>query len=576
VRTVARAVLIVAVCLLGLRSARADSCASSRLKALADQYQNAATARMKRPDRLGIRSNRAWVIRIRQFERRLARIDNARLDRQGRITHAMLATELAHERQYVTQGWAERDVSGTDSPAQTIADLADPSQLNSAKQWRRAIRTMAGSGRFMDRYIELLETGLRRGRLQTRDAVESAIASISILSSQNRRQNPFLGLRAALDRSLIGKPELPALRRLLDQVISEQVLPAHRRLRRFLLTRYLPRAATLGRDRDAYLHFMELHLGPNHPSPEELHRLGCAEIERLTGELLRTVRAIDRGAAGLGSFMRGLRQRASSGYKNADALIAATYAEIDRARELARVQLPIPRSQVSVHPVPLHQEATVAAQYSSTGESRGAIEVNTGPLLSSQRRFQLPALVTHELFGGHHLAAIYAQRQVGRLPLYRTQAASTAFDEGWALYCEELRDRQGGYRAEERIGYLVGQLWRAARLVVDTGLHTGVMTPAQARRYFQKATFVSSQAAAAEIQREIDWPAQALAYYVGKREILDIRAQVEKLLGKGFSARKFHARMLSLGSVPLSALRAEMISWARRRAGQLGRLSLSY
>jgi uncharacterized protein (DUF885 family) len=227
-----------------------------------------------------------------------------------------------------------------------------------------------------------------------------------------------------------------------------------------------------------------------------------------------------------------------------------------------------------VRPVAKYQEATVAAQYFSNAPGEGTMEVNTGKLLAGQRKNELATLVTHEVYGGHHLAAMYAEK-AGDGSTYRASAANTEFDEGWALYMEAQRDEQGAFTPEERVGYLVNHLWRAARLVVDTGMHTGRMTPDEAREYFQMSTFLDRKAAAAEIQRYIDWPGQALAYYSGKRKIIQIRAECQGILGKDFDLRGFHGKMLSLGSVPMSEVRTAMVQWANRRKGQMAKKQIN-
>jgi len=270
--------------------------------------------------------------------------------------------------------------------------------------------------------------------------------------------------------------------------------------------------------------------------------------------------------------MRGFNSRTSNRYASAGDFLQSAQREVVRSRKYAKKMIPIPRSSsVRVLSVAPHQEATTAAQYYSEGRGRGVMEVNTGKLLKDQRRSNLATLVTHELYGGHHLAAMYAEKQGGRLGNFRASYQSTAFDEGFALYAEQLRDEQGGYKPSERVGYLVGDLWRAARLVVDTGLHTGTMTPAQARAYLKKSAFVSTAVAESEVTRYMDWPGQALTYYTGKLRILTIRKRAKKTLGKNFDAKVFHTRLLSFGSIPLHELERAMASWANRRNAQLSR-----
>ncbi|HEU5059374.1 MAG TPA: DUF885 domain-containing protein [Kofleriaceae bacterium] len=555
-----------------LAALAAPSLASSRsaqnLAAIADDYYWALQTRLLRPS-YSSRANKAWVGKLRGFERRVAHIKTANLDPQARITYRMLKAELAEQREYVTGGWLARDINGTQSPMQTLAEVAGTNQRN-INDWKWTIKTLKNSARLMDSYVALLESGLAGGRPQTREAVRSAIRSLDVLVSNDRTANPFLAMDALISEALKGRPQLEPLRAELRAVVKDAVIPAHERLRTFLKRTYLPRAGKLGADRAAYLHYMDKHLGPDHPSPEELNAWGKREVLRLKKELRETAKKIDPKMTDLQSFMKALNDRPGNAYADAADLIASSEKEIARARELARKQVPVPRSVVKVRPVARYQEATVAAQYFSNAPGEGTMEVNTGKLLAGQRRNELATLVTHEVYGGHHLAAMYAER-AGDGSTYRASAASTEFDEGWALYMEAQRDAQGAFTPEERVGYLVNHLWRAARLVVDTGMHTGTMSPEMAREYFQMSTFLDRKAAAAEIQRYIDWPGQALAYYSGKRKILEIRGECQRILGADFDLRGFHARMLGLGSVPMSEVRTAMIQWANRRKGQLSK-----
>jgi uncharacterized protein (DUF885 family) len=561
-----RAVLVLALLVALATPSFAGSRSAQNLAAIADDYYWALQNRLLRPSYSG-RGNKAWIDKVRGFERRLAHIKSANLDPQARITYRMLAADLAEQREYVSGGWLARDINGTQSPMQTLAEVAGTAQRN-INDWKWTIKTLKNSARLMDSYVALLESGLADGRPQSREAVRSAIRSLDVLVSRDKKANPFLAMDALISEALKGRPQLEPLRAELRGVVKDTVIPAHERLRTFLKRSYLPRAGKLGADRKAYLHYMAKHLGPDHPTPESLNAWGKKEVLRLKEELRQTARKIDPGMKDLQSFMAKLNNQPGNAYADAADLIAASEKEIVRSRELARKQVPVPRSKVTVRPVARYQEETVAAQYFSNAPGEGTMEVNTGKLLAGQRKNELATLVTHEVYGGHHLAAMYAER-AGDGSTYRAAAASTEFDEGWALYMEAQRDAQGAFTPEERVGYLVNHLWRAARLVVDTGLHTGTMKPDEAREYFQMSTFLDRKAAAAEIQRYIDWPGQALAYYSGKRKILQIRGECQRILGADFDLRGFHAKMLGLGSVPMSEVRTAMVQWANRRKGQL-------
>jgi uncharacterized protein (DUF885 family) len=295
-------------------------------------------------------------------------------------------------------------------------------------------------------------------------------------------------------------------------------------------------------------------------------------VERLLAELRGTVRALAPAGTSVAAFMRRLRREPANRYRDGDELLAAARAEVHRAAALARAVVPVPREGVTIAPVPRHEEATTAAQYMliDGDPPRYELQLNTGALLPGQLRHELANLVTHEGYPGHHLAQVVAERQRD-LPRFRRRHLDSTFDEGWALYAETLRDEQGGFTPRERVGHLTDQLWRAARLVVDPGLHTGRMRPARAVRYFRAATFSTRATARAEIERYLDDPGQAVAYAYGKRRLLGIRAAVREILGDRFDARRFHARLLRLGAVPLAEAERAMLTWARRRAAQVPR-----
>ncbi|MCA9667236.1 MAG: DUF885 domain-containing protein [Myxococcales bacterium] len=568
-----RAFIIAATLLIGLLvagTAFARNRSITNLNAIADDYYWALQARQLRPN-FSKRGNEAWVAKLRNLELRLKHIKSSNLDQQSRITFKMLAGELETQRRYITRGWIKEDINGTESPLHTMVSAIEASELKSVNDWRWTIKTLKSSARFIDSYIKLLQQGIAEDRTRARDVIESSIKSLGVLTSRSKRKNPFLALEGQLEKALAGKPQLKALRRELRAVVHDTVLPAHDKLKTFLKKEYLPHAGPLGASRERYLHHMALHLGKKHRTPESLAEWGRREVERLQKELLETAKKLDPNVKDVRAFMGRINRQKSTKYESGQALIDATQKEITRSNELARMHLALPKSKVTVTRVPKHQEATVAAQYMPTGDMTGTMMVNTGKLLKGQRRYDLATLVTHEVAAGHHVAAMYAEKQKD-LPAYRVGHANTAFDEGWALYSEQLRDDQRkGFTPYERIGFLVNHLWRAARLVVDTGLHTGAMTRTQAVRYFRTSTFTDKVTAEAEIQRYIDWPGQALAYYVGKRRMLKTRRAVKRILGEHYDARKFHAKLLSQGSIPPERLHKVMVKWANRRLGQVAR-----
>ena len=566
--------LLWAALLPGAAPARADagdgSTSTTALNKLADQFYRANERRIYRP-RLDDKGNAAWLRSLGRMEQRLDKIPATGLGQQARITRRLLKSELTSKRQHVTGGWIKEDLNGTDSQLHTLTFPLDRPR-KTAGDWRWLVRTIKHATPFVDGYIGQLRQGMREGRTRNRGAVKSSIECLSTLTSASAKVNPYLALEAEMSKQLAGHKQLPALRRELRQAVQQNLLPSSRKLRRFLQQRYLPKASKLGQDRGRYLHHMAEHLGPGHPSPEKLGRWGRQEVKRLLKELQQTARQIDPKARSLGGFMRKFNASKDNHYRSGDALLSHARVELKEAKRQARQLAPIPRSKITLGRVPGYAEGTTTAQYLTDPKRKlptGEMQVNTGKLLGDQLRSGMATLITHEVFGGHHLSYVYAKKQK-RLPKFRREANNTAYDEGWALYAEQWRNDHKGFAPQQRVGYLTDQLWRAARLVVDTGLHTGAMTPKQAERYFRSSTFTGKAAAKAEIQRYVDWPGQALSYYYGKDHLLKTRGQVKRILGqRGFDARKFHAKLLSLGPVPLQEARRSMVSWAQRRKAQI-------
>lgn len=547
---------------------QAESRSNNRINSLANKYFRLQQKRLYRPN-LSRCANTAWVRTLQKYETKLKRINPSKLNQQARITHRMLTDEIRAQQTHVTAGWIKEDLNSVDSLMQTVVRGISDKKRRTIRDWKWTIKNLSNSTTFVRSYIELLRQGIHEGRILPALVVRSSIESLSVLTSSNRRENPFLELERELSRSFVGHPQGVSLRRELREVIYKEVLPAHRELKRFLETEYLSRASKkIGENRSRYLYHMAIHLGPDHPSPEVLSRWGQREVRKLLTQLQRVAKQIDPQAKNLPQFMDRLNRSKSSRYTSGAELLASAQEEILVAEKIAKRMAPIPSSQIKVTSVPPHEESTTAAQYLYTDKRTAEMQVNTGPLLKGQRRYELATLVTHEVYGGHHLANMAMQQQT-KLPKFRKEALSTAFDEGWALYAEQWRYDHDGFTPHQKVGFLVDHLWRAARLVVDTGLHTGTMTPKQAVEYFQKNTFSSRADAEAEVERYINWPGQALAYYYGKQQILRTKREVKRILGHQFDERAFHSKLLKIGAVPLDEMHRVMISWAHRRAAHL-------
>ncbi|HWC11113.1 MAG TPA: DUF885 domain-containing protein, partial [Acidimicrobiales bacterium] len=297
---------------------------------------------------------------------------------------------------------------------------------------------------------------------------------------------------------------------------------------------------------------------------EGVHALGRSEVERLTAELEALV-----GEIGFHGTLRELFAWAQSDPRfvvASPAELVARYRDLCKRvdPELPRLFAILPRLPYGVSPMPDHASASAPAAYYLPGSGRvgrpGTFWVNTYDL-PSRPTWEMVPLALHEAVPGHHLQIALADELDG-IPPFRRHAYEWAYVEGWGLYAESLGRELGLYEDPwDRFGALVFEIWRAARLVVDTGIHAMGWTRQQAIDFFVQRTGKPGHDVAVEIDRYMVWPAQALAYTVGALAIKRLRAVAEAALGPAFDLRRFHHRVLTEGPLPLDVLGREVRRW---------------
>lgn len=292
-------------------------------------------------------------------------------------------------------------------------------------------------------------------------------------------------------------------------------------------------------------------------SPDEIHEIGLSEVKRIRAEMEQVIK--DSGFEGsFAEFLEFLRTDPQFYAKTPEELIKeASYISKRMDHKLPQFFGKLPRQPYGVVPVP----EAIAPKY-TTGRYSGApldstrageYWVNTYAL-DKRPLYNLEALTLHEAVPGHHLQTALA-KELEHLPNFRQNTYISAFGEGWGLYSEKLGLEAGFYQDPySNFGRLTYEMWRAIRLVVDTGMHTKGWTRDQAIKMMEENTALSTHNVRTEIDRYISWPAQALSYKLGELKILELRAKAEKELGQDFDIRKFHDAILANGSIPLSVL----------------------
>jgi uncharacterized protein (DUF885 family) len=350
------------------------------------------------------------------------------------------------------------------------------------------------------------------------------------------------------------------------------VRPAFEKLRDFLATRYLPAcrqataASALPEGASFYAYNVKWHT-TTAMSPQQIHEVGLAEVKRIRAEMDKVIAT----AAFTGSyeeFVRFLPTDPRFYFTDADALVTA-YRDIAKRAdpELASLFGRLPQSPYGVRVVPEAAAPSQTTAYYEPGAFKvgrpGYMFANTYKL-EMRPRWEMEALTLHEAVPGHHLQISLAQELEG-IPEFRKNSSYTAYVEGWGLYAESLGEEMGFYRDPySKFGQLTYEMWRAVRLVVDTGLHSMNWTRQQAIDFFMTNAAKTEQDIIVEVDRYIAWPGQALGYKLGQMKIHELRAASAKQMGERFDLRRFHDVVLGEGAVPLDVLESRVKAWAAR------------
>jgi uncharacterized protein (DUF885 family) len=422
---------------------------------------------------------------------------------------------------------------------------------------------------WLDRTVPMMRRGMKAGHLLTRVVTGKVIAQLDQALAAGVEGSPFTRPVHHFPTGLAQADQL-RLAAAYRAAVEERVLPALGRLRAFLAVEYLPASRTgapgLAGMRDGaklYAVALEQHT-TTRLGAEEIHRLGLAEVARLRGELERVRRQLGfRGS--LAAFLRSIDGHQRLTVKTRDELLDRYRGVEARVRQaLPRLFAELPRAAFEVRAVPPEQEGTAAGAYYVVGTPDGArpgvFYVNTSRL-STRTTHRATALFLHEAIPGHHLQGSLAQEDETLPPLLRF-AYNAGYVEGWGLYAESLGEELGLYQDPwQRLGRLDLEIFRAARLVVDTGLHARGWSRGRAIRYLLDNTTFDRAAAEQEVDRYVVWPGQACAYKVCELALRAMRTRAERTLGARFDLREFHRQVLGTGAIPLPVLEAKVDAW---------------
>jgi len=443
----------------------------------------------------------------------------------------------------------------------TFADLANRVPLNNLQDYENYLSRLAAFSDYNSGYIERMEKGMEIGFVRPKivfdDYLESIEAHIVEEVKENRLFEPFKKLPA-----IISDDDQIRLKEEAEKVFRKIVIPEFTRLRDFLRDEYIPASAeTIGITEvpggDEYYQYLVEYYTTMETLPQEIHQTGLDEVERIREEMMEIVEETGFGDD-FDGFVEFLRTDPQFYAETADELMRETAFVLKKIDgKLPELFKTLPRLPYGIMEIPDYLAPRTATAYYSRGAADGTragfYAVNTYDL-SSRPLYEIVALSLHEAVPGHHLQ-IALQQELGDLPNFRTVTGFTAYTEGWALYSERLGLEVDMYDDPySNFGRLSYEMWRALRLVVDTGMHSKGWSRDEAIEFMAANSALSLHNIRSEVNRYIFWPGQALAYKMGEIKIRELRAMAEEELGDEFDLREFHDVILLSGSVPLQVL----------------------
>jgi uncharacterized protein (DUF885 family) len=451
---------------------------------------------------------------------------------------------------------------------QDIPEVLARAPARSIRDYDNMISRLGRAPVLIDQTIARLERGLARGitppRVTLRDLADQVRVQIVTDPLTSPALEPFREFTAAIPDSARTR-----LRGEAADAYTRGLRPALERLHRFLVERYVPGArSTLARsalpDGEAWYAYDVRGFTTTRLTPRQIHDLGLAEVRRIRSSMDSLIRVT--GFQGdFGAFVNFLRTDQRFFYQDSASLVQGSR-DIAKRIDPGLVKLfgRLPRLPYGVTTIPSFMAKSQTTAYYQQGSLEagrpGLYFVNTYDL-KSRPKWEMEALSLHEAVPGHHLQIALAQEMEG-LPKFRQHDGYTVFVEGWALYAESLGPELGMYQDPySKFGQLTYEIWRAIRLVLDTGIHSMGWTRDQAIAYFRDNSAKTEHDIAQEVDRYIVWPGQALAYKLGELKIRELRREAERSLGQRFDIRRFHDEVLRHGAVPLDVLERIAREW---------------
>ena len=498
------------------------------------------------------------------FLARLDAIDRAALSRQERVSYDLFAFMVGQRVQLARYNEWRLPMNSDSGFYSEILQLHDSMSPRTVRDYENYIARLNDTPRYFREHIANMRQGMRQGFTLPAEIIGGVRDTIAGWSFEAPESTPFWQPFAEYPDT-VPASERARLTAAGRAAIADSVVPAFREFQTFFVNEYAPRARSsiaatrLPNGRAYYADLVRYYTTLPDATPQSVHRIGLAEVRRIRAEMEAIVREVGYDGA-FSEFLTYLRTDPQFYPQSAEELL-------NRAAWITREidgHLPgyfgrLPRTPYTVEPVPAAFAPNYTAGRYNPGPfgAAGTYWVNTYAL-NTRSLYNLPALTAHEAAPGHHIQGALARELTG-LPRFRLNFYPHAFGEGWGLYSERLAGEMGIYHTPyERFGQLTYEMWRACRLVVDTGMHSMGWSRQRALDYLAANTALSTHEIRTEVDRYIGWPGQALAYKIGELKIVELRQRAQRELGERFDIRAYHDAVLANGGVTLPVLEQEI------------------
>ena len=522
----------------------------------------------------GVQAVNAWLEREQNWLLQLAAIDPQGLTDQEKLSRELLLRRFMQDEEEAEFKKWEMPVNQMGGIQTEYAELAEQLSFTTVKDYDDWIARLQAIPHAFDQVTANMSIGVEDGRVPPKFLLEKVLEQVKAMAAEKPEDTPFALPLKKFPGGVSAAEQTRIKAEMLD-AIQKDVLPAYVRFARYLEVSYVP----AGRsdpgiwalpDGDKYYRFLIEKTTTTDLTPDQIHQIGLDEVKKDEAE--EEAIAEKLGFKDLRAMQASLKANPKMRPASADALLAAYRGYLGPMQaKLPQLFGHIPKMPFEVVPMPDFLARTGPAAYyqegSPDGSRPGRLLINTYNA-TGRNLYDVESIAYHEGVPGHHMQISTAQELTG-LPEFRRYGDYTAFVEGWALYAERLGKDVGFYQDPySDYGRLEADIWRAIRLVVDTGVHSQHWSRQQMVDYFHAHSAIDETNVQAEVDRYIAWPSQALAYKVGQMKILELRARAQKELGDKFDIRAFHDVVIGAGALPLDLLEARIDAWIAEEKGK--------